>query len=136
VCARIKNRTSRSSENNYGPCFSLNAIIDIVKAAGITVSKVTDQSINELAGCMMDYWDFDSRQGQQFFSSPALSDRLWDSPSLMSSRVQRFFARKSVFSFFRSFLYTWSRGSSGSIVSDYGLDDRGSIPDRGGGFFF
>jgi hypothetical protein len=26
---------------------------------------------------------------------------------------------------------TWSRGSSGSIVSDYGLDDRGSIPDRG-----
>jgi hypothetical protein len=30
----------------------------------------------------------------------------------------------------------WSRGSSGSIVSDYGLDDRGSIPDRGRGFFF
>jgi hypothetical protein len=29
-----------------------------------------------------------------------------------------------------------SRGSSGSIVSDYGLDDRGSIPDRGRGFFF
>jgi hypothetical protein len=28
-----------------------------------------------------------------------------------------------------------SRGSSGSIVSDYGLDDRGSIPDRGRGFF-
>jgi hypothetical protein len=27
------------------------------------------------------------------------------------------------------------RGSSGSIVSDYGLDDRGSIPDRGRGFF-
>jgi hypothetical protein len=27
-----------------------------------------------------------------------------------------------------------SSGSSGSIVSDYGLDDRGSIPDRG--FFF
>jgi hypothetical protein len=25
---------------------------------------------------------------------------------------------------------TRSRGSSGSIVSDYGLDDRGSIPDR------
>jgi hypothetical protein len=24
-----------------------------------------------------------------------------------------------------------SRGSSGSIVSDYRLDDRGSIPDRG-----
>jgi hypothetical protein len=29
-----------------------------------------------------------------------------------------------------------TRGSSGSIVSDYGLDDRGSIPDRGRGFFF
>jgi hypothetical protein len=26
--------------------------------------------------------------------------------------------------------------TSGSIVSDYGLDDRGSIPDRGRGFFF
>jgi hypothetical protein len=30
----------------------------------------------------------------------------------------------------------WSRGSSVSIVSDYGLDDQGSIPDRGRGFFF
>jgi hypothetical protein len=29
-----------------------------------------------------------------------------------------------------------SRGSSGSIVSDYGLDDRGSIPDRGRRFLF
>jgi hypothetical protein len=28
-----------------------------------------------------------------------------------------------------------SRGSSGSIVSDYGLDDRGSIPNRGTGDF-
>jgi hypothetical protein len=28
------------------------------------------------------------------------------------------------------------RGSSDSIVSDYGLGDRGSIPDRGRGFFF
>jgi hypothetical protein len=28
-----------------------------------------------------------------------------------------------------------SRGSSGSIVSDYGLDNRGSIPDRGRRFF-
>jgi hypothetical protein len=28
-----------------------------------------------------------------------------------------------------------SRGSSGSIVSDYGLDDRGSIPGGGKGFF-
>jgi hypothetical protein len=27
------------------------------------------------------------------------------------------------------------RGSSGSIVSDYELDNRGSIPDRGRGFF-
>jgi hypothetical protein len=29
-----------------------------------------------------------------------------------------------------------SRGSSVSIVTDYGLDDRGSIPDRSIGFFF
>jgi hypothetical protein len=29
-----------------------------------------------------------------------------------------------------------SRGSLVSIASDYGLDDRGSIPDRGRGFFF
>jgi hypothetical protein len=29
-----------------------------------------------------------------------------------------------------------SHGSSGSIVSDYGLDDRGSISGRGKGFFF
>jgi hypothetical protein len=29
---------------------------------------------------------------------------------------------------------SWSRGSSGSIVSDYGLDGRGWIPDRGGFF--
>jgi hypothetical protein len=29
-----------------------------------------------------------------------------------------------------------SRGSSGSTVSDYGLDDRGLIPGRGKGFFF
>jgi hypothetical protein len=28
-----------------------------------------------------------------------------------------------------------SRVSSGSIVSDYGLDDRGSIPGMGKGFF-
>jgi hypothetical protein len=34
------------------------------------------------------------------------------------------------------FYYVRSRRSSGSIVSDYGLDDRGSIPDRGRGFFF
>jgi hypothetical protein len=27
-------------------------------------------------------------------------------------------------------------GSSVSLVSDYGLDDRGSIPDRGRGYFF
>jgi hypothetical protein len=29
-----------------------------------------------------------------------------------------------------------SSGSSGSIVSDYGLDDRGSIPDRDKEFLF
>jgi hypothetical protein len=34
-------------------------------------------------------------------------------------------------------LYTaGGQGSSVSIVSDYGLDDRGSIPNRGRGFFF
>jgi hypothetical protein len=33
-------------------------------------------------------------------------------------------------------LFLESRGSSGSIMSDYGLDDRGSIPDRVRGFFF
>jgi hypothetical protein len=27
-------------------------------------------------------------------------------------------------------------GSSGSMMSDYGLDDRGLIRDRGRGFFF
>jgi hypothetical protein len=32
-------------------------------------------------------------------------------------------------------IITWSHGSSVSVVSDYGLDDRGSIPDRGRGFF-
>jgi hypothetical protein len=32
--------------------------------------------------------------------------------------------------------FGFSCSSSGSIVSDYGLDDRGSIPDRGRGFFF
>jgi hypothetical protein len=31
--------------------------------------------------------------------------------------------------------YRRSRGSSVNIVSDYGLDDRGSIPGRGRGFF-
>jgi hypothetical protein len=30
----------------------------------------------------------------------------------------------------------WSRDSSVRIVFDYGLNDRGSIPDRGRGFFF
>jgi hypothetical protein len=34
-------------------------------------------------------------------------------------------------------LFIWrSRDSSGSIVSDYGLDERGSNPNRGRGFFF
>jgi hypothetical protein len=32
-------------------------------------------------------------------------------------------------------MWNWSRGSSVISVSDYGLDDRGSIPDRGRGFF-
>jgi hypothetical protein len=33
------------------------------------------------------------------------------------------------------YLQFGSRVSSGSIVSDYGLDDRGSIPGGGKGFF-
>jgi hypothetical protein len=32
-------------------------------------------------------------------------------------------------------VFIGSRGSSVSIVSDYGLDDWGSIPDRGRGLF-
>jgi hypothetical protein len=36
----------------------------------------------------------------------------------------------------RILLMLRSRGSSGSLVTDYGLDDRGSIPDRCRGFFF
>jgi hypothetical protein len=32
-------------------------------------------------------------------------------------------------------LLLWSQGSSVSIVSECGLDDQGSIPDRGRGFF-
>jgi hypothetical protein len=34
-----------------------------------------------------------------------------------------------------TYVLKWSRGSSVSIVSDYGLDDRGSISDRDTGFF-
>jgi hypothetical protein len=32
-------------------------------------------------------------------------------------------------------IYEGSRGSSGSIVPDYGLDKRGSIPGGGRGYF-
>jgi hypothetical protein len=50
-------------------------------------------------------------------------------------------AASSILIYFRKFIsryWMWgrSRGSSVSIVTDYGLDDRGSIPDRGRGFFF
>jgi hypothetical protein len=38
--------------------------------------------------------------------------------------------------FLSTLTFCISRGSSGSIVSDYGLDDRGLIPDKGRGFFF
>jgi hypothetical protein len=34
-----------------------------------------------------------------------------------------------------SYVSTPSRGSSVSMVSDYGLGDQGLIPDRGKGFF-
>jgi hypothetical protein len=40
------------------------------------------------------------------------------------------------YSFFMGISFSRSWGSSVSIVADYGLDDRGSIPDRGRGFFF
>jgi hypothetical protein len=43
------------------------------------------------------------------------------------------YLRKPVF--IERVLSRGSRVSSGSIVSDYGLDDRGSIPGRGKGFF-
>jgi hypothetical protein len=42
---------------------------------------------------------------------------------------------KLVIDYFGRYFFKWSRGSSVSVVSDYGLDDRGSIPDRGRGFF-
>jgi hypothetical protein len=35
----------------------------------------------------------------------------------------------------KSSAYVLINGSSVSVVSDYGLDGRGSIPDRGRGFF-
>jgi hypothetical protein len=35
-----------------------------------------------------------------------------------------------------SIFFLLSHSSSGSTVPDYGLDDRGSIPDRGRAFFF
>jgi hypothetical protein len=54
-----------------------------------------------------------------------------DSQSLVRDFKQRPAKSHSFLSSFR-----WSCGSSGSIVSDSGLDDRGSIPDRGRGFFF
>jgi hypothetical protein len=40
-----------------------------------------------------------------------------------------------IYIFFFGTAESRSRGSSVSIVSDYGLDDRGSISDRGRGFF-
>jgi hypothetical protein len=40
------------------------------------------------------------------------------------------------FFLFHFFFKKRSRGSSVSAVTDYGLDDRGSIPDRDRGFFF
>jgi hypothetical protein len=54
-------------------------------------------------------------------------------PSLSSLFI---FPLSSFFSVFYSLcLLPRSWGSSVSTVSDYGLDDRGSIPDRGRGFF-
>jgi hypothetical protein len=46
------------------------------------------------------------------------------------------FSSDSLSEFMSILYYSMSRGSSVSIVTDYGLDDRGSIPDRDRGFFF
>jgi hypothetical protein len=40
-----------------------------------------------------------------------------------------------IYIYIRIHICTRSRGSSVSVESDYGLDGRGSIPDRGRGFF-
>jgi hypothetical protein len=53
------------------------------------------------------------------------------------SNTQEELEKIHVWGGFRTHGYTVrrSRVSSGSIVSDYGLDDRGSIPGGGKGFF-
>jgi hypothetical protein len=59
----------------------------------------------------------------------------WVDPKILSFNTQSLGIKPA-------WIYRWllsiyrSRGSSGSIVSDNGLDDRGSIPDKGRGFFF
>jgi hypothetical protein len=45
-----------------------------------------------------------------------------------------FYVRLRTYDFLHNIIWGW--GSSVSIVTDYGLDDRGSIPDRGRGFSF
>jgi hypothetical protein len=56
--------------------------------------------------------------------------------SLTAMRVQVKLAVLSLDENASRLVNLWSRGNSVSIVSDYGLDDRGSIPDKGRGFFF
>jgi hypothetical protein len=48
-----------------------------------------------------------------------------------SVKVNKYVVFYTVYIFYYIILLNWSRVSSGSIVSDYGLDDRGSI--SGGG---
>jgi hypothetical protein len=45
------------------------------------------------------------------------------------------FSDENSYYFSSTLCYVRSRVSSGNIVSDYGLDDRGSIPGGGKGFF-
>jgi hypothetical protein len=48
--------------------------------------------------------------------------------SLVFIKPERLHFSVRNFTFNFTLFYEWSRGSSGSMVSDYGLDDQGSIP--------
>jgi hypothetical protein len=54
-------------------------------------------------------------------------------PSFRNSADEIFKITPGIYEIGPPYQYRWSRGSSVSIVSYYGLDDRGSIPDRGRG---
>jgi hypothetical protein len=83
-----------------------------------------------------------------FFKKAVLLDILQLCFEIGSAESHNLFALRVVLNCFHSdfgsltnmcmilYLLIGSRGSSVSTVSDYELDDRGSIPDRGRGFFF